>query len=491
MREEEYRVFRGRVRFVAFVILLGLVGVFARVAHLQISRYEELSALSEQEYLRDLKVAPHRGEILDRHNKPLALTVKTPSVIANPSKIQDPRQAARKLAALLNTDLDTIYRRLASERRFAWLERHITPDVAEKVRALNIEGVSLTTEPRRFYPNRHLAAHVVGFAGTDSQGLAGIERSMDKALEGEAQVIEAIRDGRGRAVLDGTMDPSGRARGKDIRLTIDSQIQHVAESALRRIRRETKAVAAVAIVLDVKSADLLAVAVDPHFNPNKPGLSTADERRNRAITDIFEPGSTMKPLALAAALEAGAVKINDKIFCENGKFQIGGYTIRDTHKLGLLNLSDIISRSSNIGSAKIGKALGKERMAAALRAFGFGQKSDLSFPGESRGLLRDPSKWSNVGLANISFGHGIAVTLLQLASAYRVMAADGIYMPPRLVSHIGGEEQRKNRKSRRVISKSVVQQVLPMMEAVVAEGGTGPRARVPGYRVAGKTGTAQ
>lgn len=305
--DREHRRFARRARLVVAALLLGLVLVGARAVQLQVYRHEELAKLAAEQYLNNIRIPAKRGQIFDRNGKALAISVEVPSVYANPMAIEDPRAAARALHGVLDVELNTLYRRLASERLFVWLERQVTPEKAERVRALKLAGVALTKESRRYYPNKEVGAHVIGFTGIDVSGLEGVERSLEKVLAGEPQVVPTLTDARGHAVLSGELDPQHRATGADVYLTIDLQIQHAAEVALRRGVESTGAKAGMALVLDVPTAEILASAVVPQFNPNQASKAPAASRRNRVFTDMFEPGSTLKPIVVASALDAGAL----------------------------------------------------------------------------------------------------------------------------------------------------------------------------------------
>jgi len=495
MDARDRRRFCARARLLCALLLGGMVAVALRSMQLSVHQHQELARLARSQYLNDVAVPARRGQVYDRNGRPLAISVDVPSVFANPAAVPDARVAARALAPLLGTDLDTLYQRLAGDRLFVWLKRQVSPDLAAKVQALGIAGIGTTQESRRFYPNRELGAHLIGFTDVDSRGLEGIERALDDALAGEPQVVAVERDGRGHAVLASGLDPDERARGADAQLTVDLQIQHVAEEALHNGMRTSHARSALAVVLDVASAEVLAIAVAPSWNPNLASEISADRRRNRALTDVFEPGSSMKPLMIAAALDTGAVRPDATFFCENGSFTIGNRTIHDTHPLGWLSLTGIIQKSSNIGAAKVGQTLGRDRLGAALRAYGFGRRTGMRFPGEVSGLLRDPSTWSEINTSTISYGHGVAVTAVQLAAAYRVLATDGIYRAPRLIRGVeaGGTELAAVEPTSvdvRVLSPATVRRVRTMLEAAVSAEGTGRLANVPGFRVAGKTGTS-
>jgi cell division protein FtsI (penicillin-binding protein 3) len=483
--------FTRRAAVVAGLLLGGLGLVAARSAQLQVVQHGLLAKLAEDEYLNEVRLPARRGNIYDRHGKPLAVSVDVPSVYANPMAVQDPRGAATQLARLLSVSKETLYQRLASERMFVWVERQVSPDVAEKVVALGLAGVGITKESRRFYPNKETGAHVVGFAGLDAKGLEGIERALDNELAGEPQVVEALRDARGKPVLAAGLADDERTAGADVTLTLDLQIQHAAEAALAAAVKEHQAKGGTAIVLDVATAELLAVAVEPSFNPNAASEFGPERRRNRALTDVFEPASTMKPLTVAAALDAKVIAPNVKIFCENGAYTIGTHTITDGHPSGWLTLEGILQKSSNIGAAKIGETLGRARLSRYLDALGFGKRTGLRYPGETPGMLRDAATWSDVGVATISYGHGIAVSAVQLAAAYRALAADGVWRQPTLVKRIEGADGAtlEAPAERRVYASATARAVGKLMESAVGDG-TGWRAQIAGYRVAGKTGTA-
>ena len=489
------RQFDARVKLLFVFFVMGMAGVGIRAGQLQISQHDELSRLARQQYLKDVRVPARRGHIYSRNGKSMAISVDVPSVYANPSEIEDPREGAMILARELDVGLDRVYQRLASDREFVWIKRQVSPQLAQRIRDLKITGVHLTKESKRFYPNRELAAHLLGFTGVDGQGLEGIERAYDEELAGEPQVIPTVRDAKGHSVLGGGLDPEGLASGDNLRLTLDLQLQHVAEDALANQVRKAKAKSGTVVVLDVESGEVLAMAVEPHFNLNQARKVSGEQRRNRAIVDVFEPGSTTKPFVVAAALDSGLVNPTDTFYCEEGSYELAGHTIRDSHPYDILDLGTIIQKSSNICTAKIAKRIGKQAIYDNFKALGFGTKIGMNFPGEASGLMRSWENWTEIGLASISFGQGIASSTLQLAAAYRVLAAGGVYKQPKLVLSVerpdGETLSTPAGDERRVFSEESVSRVVKMMERVVGPGGTGWRAKVPGYRVAGKTGTAQ
>jgi cell division protein FtsI (penicillin-binding protein 3) len=484
---------RLKVIFGLFIVLT--LCILGRFVQLQVVQHEHLKGMADRQHLRSVHIEAKRGNIYDRNGQNLAISVDVPSIAADPSLIQDPRPVAKALSKVLGADYESLYNRLSADTRFAWMQRRVRPETADKVRSLKLPGIFIRQEARRFYPNKNVASQVLGFTDIDGRGLEGVERSFEGKLKGQLQIIKTARDARGRPVLASGLDPEGRARGHDIRLTLDLNIQHVAEVALMKMIEETNAKSASAVVLDVESSEILAMATVPSFNPNKITGSKAGDRRNRALVDLFEPGSTMKPFVVAAALDEGAYNANDQLFCENGKMRVGGHTIRDYKPYGWMTLTQIIQKSSNICSAKIGQTLGNEKLHSTLSNLGFGRPTGISFPGETAGMLAAPSRWSASSSATISFGHGMASSLVQLAAAYRVLAAGGIYKTPTLIHSIEGPEgiepHDQERQEKRIFDADAVAHTVKMMEAVVGEGGTGRLAAVPGYRVAGKTGTAQ
>ena len=497
-REQRYLKQRVIVLFVLFAS--GFIGVLMRTAYLQTYQYRRLTQLHRDQYENTVKIPARRGNIYDRMGRPLALAADVPSVYANPNAVTDADapSVAKQLSPLLKIESQTLLKKLTSEKYFVWLKRHVSESTAEQIKALNLEGIYLLKESKRFYPNIETAAQVVGFTGLDEQGLEGLEHLFDKDLSGEGQEVHAVRDARGHAVLEGELDPTNLARGADMQISLDLHIQHALQEALAHATEHTHASMSMGVVMDVESGDILAMAVDPTFDPNSTETTKPERRRNRTVTDLFEPGSTLKPLVVAAALDAGAVREQALFDCENGAWRIGSHIIRDTSKHNFLDVSQIVAKSSNIGAAKIGMLLGKERLEMALRHFGFGKPTGISFPGEVAGLLHDSKTWPQVTLATISFGHGVAVNALQLAAAYRAIAHQGEYIKPRLVhkltypdGHSVFPEAFHSEDLIQVIRPETAETVTRIMERVVSSEGTGIRARVPGYRVAGKTGTAQ
>ncbi|MFW5875211.1 MAG: penicillin-binding protein [Myxococcota bacterium] len=491
---------RVRIGLLGFVLLVGAVLVGRRAYELQVERAPALKEMAEAQYLREIKLAPKRGTIYDRHGTELAVSVDVDSVWANPKEIAraeaDPRSVATQLASVLSLDVDVITRRLASDRYFVWVERRITPRQTAAVRALDLPGVHMNPEARRYYPNRELASHLLGFANVDGEGIEGLELGFDDRLKGTARAVPAIRDRRGAIVFSEQLLDDRAAQGHDLVLTLDKTIQHVAERELSLAVQTFEAEAGSAVVMDPRTGELLAVANHPTFNPNEPGESAATHRRNRAVTDRFEPGSTVKPFTVAAALAAGRISSNQPIDCGGGSMEVAEYTIHDSKPYDELTPAQVLAYSSNVGAARIGATLGRRGLYRAMRRFGFGEAVDVGLPGETAGILRHYKKWYEMDAATISFGQGMSVTTLQLASAMSALANGGRLMEPYLVKRVRdgrGEllDETLPRVRRQVVPRSVSRLTADMMTAVTGPDGTGAEAALDGYLVAGKTGTAQ
>lgn len=491
---------RVRVAILALLLFAGAGAVARRAWELQIERGHTLREMAEEQYLRNIRLAPKRGTIYDRHGAELAVSVDVDSVWANPRQLKaegyDPELAADRIASVLPVDRDVIARRLASDRYFVWIERHVTPQLAATVRALEIPGVSMSREAKRYYPNRALAAHVLGFSNIDGRGIEGLELQFDERLRGSVSAVPAIRDRRGNVVFSEQLLDDRAAQGDDLYLTIDKTIQHIAERELELAVRTFEARAASIVVMDPRNGEVLAIANYPTFNPNSPGSASAGDRRNRAVTDRFEPGSTVKPFTVAGALAAGTIRSSQLIDCENGAMEVAEYTIHDSHAYDLLTPAQILAFSSNIGTAKIGASMGRAGLFRTFRRFGFGSPTDVPLPGEVEGSLRHHRRWYEMDAATIAFGQGVSVTTLQLAVAMGALANGGQLMRPILVRRVTdahGEtvDETMPLVRRQVVPRATARLVADMMTAVTGPGGTGIEAGIDGFLVAGKTGTAQ
>jgi cell division protein FtsI (penicillin-binding protein 3) len=488
------RWIRFRVGLLA-VAFLGLLTLgLARAIKLQIVDRQRLLELAEDQYVRRIETPAMRGDIFDRRGVPLAQSAEVDSLWIDPALASDLRHASRELARYLHLDAIELHRRLQHARRFAWVKRQAKPDEIRVALGLGIPGLAVTKEPRRFYPQRELAAQLVGMTGADGAGLEGLELSFNDELSGQTAKLMSLRDAKGRKLLTEVEADQRQRRGASLQLTIDRQIQFVAEKALSRAVDESRAISGMAVVLNPRTGELLAVANFPFFNPNARSLAAAEAYRNRASLDAFEPGSTFKAFTVAAALEERTVRASEAIFCENGAWAIGHHTIHDTHPHGWLTPAKILQLSSNIGAAKIAQSLGRERLVAYAARFGFGQPVGLGLPGESKGIVPYPR--ADLALATAAFGQGLTVTAIQLAAAYGAIANGGVLMKPYLVRKLVDPDglvlfDNAPTPVRRAISESTARQMISLLEGVVQKEGTAPRARMEEFRVAGKTGTAQ
>jgi len=492
-RSSPSRWVRLRVVFLALVFWAVLGGVLLRAVILQVFEGERLRELAQDQYVRQIEIPARRGDIFDRHRLPLAQSVEVDSIWVDPSLLPNPASNARTLARALHVDPEEVRARFARAKRFAWVKRQAKQEEVAAVKALALPGIGFTREPRRFYPHRELAAQVIGLSGIDGAGLEGLEVAFDQALSGQNLQLLGLRDAKGRHLLtQGTLYPPNR-QGATLTLTLDRQIQYFTEKSLAKAVEDAKAVSGMAIVLDPRTGEILALANFPSFNPNAPGASR-ELFRNRAALDVFEPGSTFKSFSIAAALDQGAIKYEDVFYCEEGRWDVGGHTIHDTHPHGWLTPAKILQVSSNIGSAKIAQVLGREQLVRYYERFGFGERSQLGLPGEARGSVPFPK--AEVSLATAAFGHGVSASAVQIAAAYGALANGGVLMRPWLVSKVTDQDgvvllEKGPVEVRRVVSTKTAKSLVTMLEGVVEKEGTAPRAKMAEYRVAGKTGTAQ
>jgi cell division protein FtsI (penicillin-binding protein 3) len=493
------RFMRARIALLALLLACGAGAVVRRAYCLQVKQGSALREMAEEQYLKDMHLVPKRGTIYDRNGNELAVSVDVDSVYANPKHLHgatEVTQAAAKLSALLGLPAAQIEERLSADKHFVWIKRRLSPKESKAVRTLEIPGVGLTPEPRRFYPNRELAAHVLGFANVDGQGIDGLEVALDQQLRGSAAQVPAIRDRRGNVVFSEQLLDDRAAQGDDVVLTLDKSIQYIAERELELAVRTFEAKGGSVVVLDPHNGEVLALANFPTFNPNDPNSAPASHRRDRAVTDRFEPGSTIKPFTIAGAFAVGAIRPDQRIDCEQGALRVAEHTIHDTHRWDELTPAEVLINSSNIGAAKIGLAMGRARLYHTLRDFGFGSSSEVGLPGEIAGSLRDYRHWYDMDAATIAFGQGLSVTTLQMATAMSALANQGRILHPVLVKRI--EDARGDvvqealpRAGQQIVSPYVASLVTDMMIGVTGQGGTGAEAAIDGVLVAGKTGTAQ
>ena len=489
------KYFRLRVSLIGAVFMAGLMLILGRAAYLQILCGPALAQKASGQYAKTIHTVGKRGTIYDTQKRELAVSVESLSLAANPLQIADPRQTARTLAPIVKMKARALARKLEAKRHFTWIKRQITPRQAQAVRTLEIDGIVLIPEHSRYYPNRGLGAQLVGFTGIDGIGLEGLEYQFNAELMGRKQIFTVFKDAFGRG-FETPDDVVRRDSGNNVILTIDRTIQHVAERSLKQAVDTHKAKSGIAVVMAPRTGDVLAMAHYPFFNPNNFKQYRRETRRNRAVTDAFEPGSTMKLFSVAAALESGCCTPHTIFYCENGRYRIGTNTIHDTEKHGWLSLQRIVKFSSNIGAVKIGETIGPAALHRTLTRFGFGRDTALPFPGETGGSLAAAKRWTRFDMAAASFGQGISVSALQLTTAVAAIANDGMLMKPRVVRAITDPRGRvvrefKPRSVSRVVSPQTAAQVTRMMALVVGDGGTGTQAALEGYTAGGKTGTAQ
>lgn len=486
-----------RAYLVGVLLTMGFLGVAIRAWGMQVSDGQRYRALAARQHSARVDLPPPRGDVVDVYGRPLAVSANTDSIWANPREVRDLATTSEKLAALLHDEPSRVEKKLASASRFVWIERHVKPEVASAIRGADLPGIEIAKEPRRWYPGGTVGGTVIGRADIDGRGLDGIELAMNHLLAGKRGAVSALRDAHGQMTLsDGIADT---VPGATVRLSLDRSVQAIAEQALQAGIAKHNAKAGVAVVLEVSTSRVLAMATLPSYDPN---AGDAHGSRNLAVTDAFEAGSVIKVFSVASALEAGVVSPTTG-FSLGSVFFVGRRPIRDVHPDPYLNVSDIIKRSSNIGAAKIALRLGSERLYAGLRQFGFGAKTGIELPGERSGMLRPGSKWREIDLAHIAFGYGLTVTPLQVAAALASIGNRGRYREPRIVEevvdHNGVAVYRGDGAVRQVVSARTADAMMAMLTSVFDKdepnsthdtGGTAKNIDVVGFRCAGKTGTA-
>ncbi len=488
---------RPRVRrYVAVIAFMaGFAVVLFQLVNLHVLQAAKLSLKADRQHRKVVHVEGARGTIVDRNGKVLAMNVEVPSVFGMPTLLDDPAKLARDLATVLHVRPGDIKKKLQSDRRFVWIARKLDPEQGRKVHSLRQQGLGVIMERRRYYPKGPMLSHVLGFAGIDNQGLEGLELRYESYLRGKKQMVVLQRDGLGRAVFPTRPEPQLPVTGHSTTLTIDEVIQYIAEKELEDAVTKTGAKRGVLIIMEPRTGAVLAMALTPRFDPNAVRGLTPHRWRNRALTDVYEPGSTMKVFLAAAALEEGTATLETMVYGENGRMTVANTIIHDHDESGWMTFAQVIQRSSNIGAVKVAMSVGEERLYRYLRAFGFGDRTEIDLPGESAGLVKAPPRWGKRTLASMAIGQEIAVTPIQLVTAAAAIANGGWLMKPFLVSEIREASgkivfQATPQIRRRPVSPETIQTLGHILEGVVAHG-TGTRASVLGYRVAGKTGTAQ
>ena len=476
------------------LLTLALVGIALRAWNLQVASGEHFRDKAARQHAITVEIPAPRGAIVDRTGRPLAVTADADSVWADPLEVRDVAATSERLARLLGTDVRLLEEKLASERRFVWLARRIAPGLAAKIRAAHLPGIELSQEPHRYYPARGVAGTLLGRANIDGRGIDGIELMMDSKLRGERSRIAGFKDARGRAVLADGLTPA--RPGAQVQLTLDLTVQAITERALAEVMERTAAQSGVVVVLDVATSEVLGLASWPGTDPND-ARAGQPAVRSRAVADAYEIGSVMKLFTVAAAIDAKVTTPDELFDVEGGSWKLGSKTIRDVHHDWQLTTSEIIKRSSNIGAAKIARRLGRERLAATLRLLGFGKKTGIELPGEQSGLVRDAQRWREIELATISYGYGLTVTPLQVATALAAIGNGGVWRAPRIVARVtaadGQELERPEAPQVTAMRPSTARAMLPMLASVFEGGvkrGTASEVVVDGFRCGGKSGTA-
>jgi cell division protein FtsI (penicillin-binding protein 3) len=491
MRQNRVHV---RLLIVAGVALLWSAGVFGRLSYLQLIKHGEYLARAQRQQQRTVEITPKRGIIYDRNMRALAMSVPVKSAFAVPAEIVDEPLAARLLSSVLGVPQEALEARMASSRSFVWISRKLPPEKVEAIEGLNLKGIYFQDENQRFYPKRDLAAHVLGFVDPDEKGLAGIEYQLDGQIRSKSEKIVVMADARQRWFDGGEAQ---RERGANVVLTLDEKIQYIAQRELQAAIEQTRAVAGSVIVMNPSTGEILAMANWPRFNPNAVSEAPGEARMNRAVTALYEPGSTFKLITLAAAFDQEVTRPDEVFDCENGAIYIAGHRIRDHKPFGLLNVAEILAKSSDVGAIKVALRLGASRFYDYIRAFGFGAPTGVDLPGEGKGMLHRLENWSAISIGSVSMGQEIGVTPIQLITAVSAIANGGLLMRPHVVQQIKRGEQTlptpialSGAEPRRVIRPETAATLRRLMEGVVLYG-TGPKAKLDGWTAAGKTGTAQ
>lgn len=478
---------------ILFFLLASFFGfIILRLFSLQVNQHESFSEWADRQHRRPVPLTGRRGVIYDRHGRELAVSLETASAFAQSDEILDPKEAASKLSTILKLKPEEVLKKLESQKSFVWLKRRLDPAEAQAVAKLGLRGIHLVPESKRSYPKRELAAHVLGFVGMDDKGLEGVEYQYDHLLGGQPRWVVSFRDALGRVIF---REEEAKSPSYDLHLTIDEVIQYIAERELSRAVAQSRAKGGTAIVMDPRTGEVLALANLPSYDPNRYQEAPLASRRNRAVTDTYEPGSAFKTIMAAAAIEEGIVRPEDRFYGEMGAIRVGGITIRDHERYNWLTFEEVIAHSSNVGAIKVGMKLGRSLYYNYISSFGFGSLTGIDLPGESAGMIRRPRNWSLVSLGSLSIGQEIAVTPIQMAAAISAVANGGHLMKPfiaRVLTTPDGKPVKEFHpiRLRRVISEATARTLTDLLKRVVAEG-TGKLAAVDGYQVAGKTGTAQ
>ncbi len=484
-----------RLAIVCLSYLVILLFILFHLFNIQVLNNRNYIKLADSQHHLTFKLDPQRGVIYDRNQKVLALSLKVSSVYAVPRAIVEKEEVAAKLSNTLGLDYESVLAKLKKDKAFIWIKRRVTEEEAENIKALKLFGIDLTKESKRYYPNKELAAHVLGFAGIDEKGLEGLELKYDSYLKGQPGKRSLLRDAKQRMLPAFEYEYVPAVNGYNLVLTIDEVIQHIVEEAIDRNLKKNNALAASVVVMNPQNGEIYALASRPSYDLNHFAQANAACRRNRVISDYFEPGSTFKVITASAALEENIVSTDEVFFCENGAYRVSRHTLHDHRPYGNLTFVEIIEKSSNIGAVKIAQKMGAKTLYNYVKKFGFGQRTGIDLPGETRGFFRPFERWSKLSIAAIPIGHEIGVSAIQMARAMCAVVNGGYLVKPHIVKEIVDNnneiiESFKNDKPQRVISEKTSRIMRGILKGVV-EKGTGVRAKIKGYDVGGKTGTAQ
>lgn len=485
-----------RAIILSTAITFGFIAVVFRLVDIMLFNHEWFSERAKFQQFRKEIIPVKRGVIFDRRGRELAINIDTESIYCDTSEIVSPDKVAFVISEKINQKPEVILARLNTDRKFNWIERKVNIEYTQDIRNLKLKGIGFAPEVKRYYPKGSLASHIIGFVNVDNDGLEGIEQKYDKYLTSKSEKAYVFRDAKGNILSDGqNFSLSKEIKGNNVVLTIDEGLQYILEKNLDAAYLHWRAASATAIMMDPYTGEILAMANRPTFDSNDPSKASPSQRRNRAITDCYEPGSTFKIIAGTAALEEGLVKPDTKFDCSTGYIEVGGKRIKDAHKHGVLSFKEVIQKSSNVGTIKIGLSLGRERLYEYIKRFGFGEKTGIDLVGEVSGWVYSPSKWSGTSIGAISIGQEVAVTPLQILRAYAAIANGGFLVKPYVVSEVispeGSTIYKTNPEVKRIISEKTANIFKEILKTVTEEGGTALEAAVDGNQVAGKTGTAQ
>ncbi len=483
---------RKRAIILNTAIAFGFFIVLLRLVDIMILNHQRLNERAKMQQLKGEDVQVRRGTIFDRYGREMAVNLELESLYCDPAEVVSSEKSAYVLSGLTGKPSQAILAKLNSGGHFVWLDRKLEPDIARRIKETKMKGLAFVPDAKRFYPKGHLASHVLGFVDIDNKGIEGVELRYHGTLSTSGGKVLLSRDASGKTLSQGV---DMEYRGNNLVLTIDEGLQYIVETELDNAIEKWRAVAAAAIMMDPLTGDILALANRPSFNPNSLSGSKNFERRNRAITDCYEPGSTFKIIIGTAALEEKVVTLDTPFDCSRGVVEVGRRVIHDAHKHGLLTFKEVIQKSSNVGSVMVGMKLGKERIYKYAKAFGFGEKTGIDLPGEVSGLIRPPEKWSGVSIGSVPIGQEVAVTPLQVLRAYSAIANGGLLVTPHVASRVISPDGKTiwtfTGETKRVLSQRTAETFRDILKTVTEEGGTAKSAAVSGNNVAGKTGTAQ